>query len=102
MVGARQMNKVGQGELIPSKVIALTKPLLVDFQNFLQLPLLSVDVFVVVVILIMKWEGNMAEQCSARRVEGMLLVPEPLFNGGPLKDILSQEERIPLVLVDLC
>jgi hypothetical protein len=60
MVGARQMNKVGEGELVPSKVIALTKSLLVNFQNFLQLPLLSVDVFVVV-ILIMKWEGNMAE-----------------------------------------
>lgn len=84
MVGARKMNKIGEGELVPSKVIALTKPLLVDFQNFLQLPFLSVDVFIVVVFLIMKWEGDMAEQCSTRRVEGMLLVPEPLFNGSPL------------------
>jgi hypothetical protein len=31
MVGTRQMNKVGKGKLVPSKVVALTKPLLVDF-----------------------------------------------------------------------
>jgi hypothetical protein len=74
VVGSWQVNKVGKGEFVPGEKLGLTKPLLIDFQDLLQLPNLLVDVLVVTIVFALWWEGKVAEQCPTRWVKGMLLV----------------------------
>uniref|UniRef100_A0A0E0IFI8 Uncharacterized protein n=1 Tax=Oryza nivara TaxID=4536 RepID=A0A0E0IFI8_ORYNI len=92
VVGVWQVNKVSKGELVPSKELTLTKPLFIDFKDFFQFSFLCVDIIIVVIL---HRKGQVAKQCPARRIKRMLLMTEPLFNGSPLQNILSQQERIP-------
>jgi hypothetical protein len=66
------VNKVSKSELVPSKELAFAKPLLVDFQDFFQLSFLSVDI---THVFIKQRKGQVAEQCPAWRIKGMLLMP---------------------------
>uniref|UniRef100_A0A0E0QM50 Uncharacterized protein n=1 Tax=Oryza rufipogon TaxID=4529 RepID=A0A0E0QM50_ORYRU len=98
VVGVWQVNKVSKGELVPSKELTLTKPLFIDFKDFFQFSFLCVDIIIVVIL---HRKGQVAKQCPARRIKRMLLMTEPLFNGSPLQNILSQQERIPTLFIGM-
>uniref|UniRef100_A0A0E0ENR9 Uncharacterized protein n=1 Tax=Oryza meridionalis TaxID=40149 RepID=A0A0E0ENR9_9ORYZ len=98
VVGVWQVNKVSKGELVPSKELTLAKPLFIDFKDFFQFSFLSVDIIIVVIL---HRKGQVAKQCPARRIKRMLLMTEPLFNGSPLQNILSQQERIPTLFIGM-